>query len=115
MKRNSKMPVCPEKGRLYMMVNALVFLITCCLAAHSVMAQSGEEGIQAATQEVAGYFDLGINLMYAVGALLGLVGAVKVYAKWNGGDNDTSKVAASWFGSCIFLIVVATILRGFFL
>lgn len=109
------MPVRPGKDRLYMIVNALVLCIICCLAVHSLMAQSGEDGISAATEEVAEYFDLGIDLMYAVGALLGLVGAVKVYSKWNGGDQDTSKVAASWFGSCIFLIVVATILRGFFL
>ena len=31
------------------------------------------------------------------------------------GDPDVSKVAASWFGACIFLIVAATILRSFFL
>ncbi|MBX3253326.1 MAG: DUF4134 family protein [Chitinophagaceae bacterium] len=34
--------------------------------------------------------------------------------KWNSGDQDTAKVASAWFGSCIFLIVVATVLRGFF-
>ncbi|MBX2924743.1 MAG: DUF4134 family protein [Chitinophagaceae bacterium] len=34
--------------------------------------------------------------------------------KWNSGDQDTGKVAAAWFGSCIFLVVVATVLRGFF-
>jgi hypothetical protein len=39
---------------------------------------------------------------------------VRVYAKWNSGDPDTQKVAAGWFGSCIFLVVVATILRAFF-
>jgi hypothetical protein len=52
--------------------------------------------------------------MYAVGGILGLIGAVKVYQKWNGGDQDTSKVAAAWFGSCIFLVVVATIIKSFF-
>ena len=31
------------------------------------------------------------------------------------GDPDVSKVASSWFGACIFLIVAATILRSFFL
>jgi len=52
--------------------------------------------------------------MYAVGAILGLIGAVKVYSKWNAGDHDTSKVAAAWFGSCVFLVVVATVIRSFF-
>jgi hypothetical protein len=42
------------------------------------------------------------------------MGAVRVYQKWNGGDHETGKVAAAWFGSCVFLVVVATVLRSFF-
>jgi len=80
----------------------------------SAMAQDGNAGINEANTQVRGYFDAGTNLMYAVGAVLGLIGAVKVYTKWNQGDPDTSKVAAAWFGSCIFLVVVATVIRSFF-
>lgn len=77
-------------------------------------AQDGLAGIQEANQQVRSYFDAGTDLMYAVGALLGLIGAVKVYQKWNGGDPDTGKVAAAWFGSCVFLVVVATVIQSFF-
>jgi hypothetical protein len=77
-------------------------------------AQDGNAGIQQANSQVRSYFASGTNLMYAIGAILGLIGAVKVYAKWNAGDQDTSKVAAAWFGSCIFLVVVATIIKSFF-
>lgn len=55
------------------------------------------------------------KLVYAVGAVVGLIGGIKVYNKFSSGDPDTSKTAASWFGACIFLIVAATILRSFFL
>ena len=55
------------------------------------------------------------KLVYAIGAVVGLIGGVKVYGKFSSGDPDTSKTAASWFGACIFLIVAATILRSFFL
>ncbi len=58
---------------------------------------------------------LDTKLIYAVGAVVGLIGGVKVYSKFSSGDPDTSKTAASWFGACIFLIVAATILRSFFL
>ena len=58
---------------------------------------------------------LDTKLVYAVGAIIGLIGGVKVYQKFSSGDPDTSKTAASWFGACIFLIVAATILRSFFL
>lgn len=77
-------------------------------------AQDGIAGINEANQKVRSYFDAGTELMYAVGAILGLIGAVKVYQKWNAGDPDTGKVAAAWFGSCVFLVVVATVIKSFF-
>jgi hypothetical protein len=77
-------------------------------------AQDGAAGISEADSQVRSYFEPGTQLMYAIGAVLGLVGAVKVFQKWNAGDNDTGKVAAAGFGSCIFLVVVATVQQSFF-
>ena len=77
-------------------------------------SQDGNSGIQEATNKVKSYFDTGCDLMYAIGAVIGIIGAVKVYSKWNAGEPDTNKVAAAWFGSCIFLVVVATVLKSFF-
>ena len=79
-----------------------------------VKAQDGNAGINEANTKVRSYFASGTNLMYAVGAIVGLIGAVKVYQKWNSGDHDTGKVAAAWFGSCVFLVIVATVIRSFF-
>ncbi len=76
---------------------------------------NGLAGITEATSMVTSYFDPVVNLIYAIGAVIGLIGGVKVYSKFSSGDPDTSKTAASWFGACIFLIVAATILRSFFL
>ena len=90
-------------------VMAIVFM-------HSslVSAQDGRRGIEEANSKVRSYFDSGTNLMYAVGAILALIGAVKVYQKWNAGDPDTGKIAAAWFGSCVFLVVVVTVIKSFF-
>lgn len=86
------------------------------LSALSVFAQgNGTAGITEATQMITSYFDPATQLIYAIGAVVGLIGGVKVYNKFSSGDPDTSKTAASWFGACIFLIVAATILRSFFL
>ena len=82
--------------------------------ANRLLAQDGNAGINEASQKVRSYFDSGTNLMYAVGAVVGLIGAVKVYQKWNSGDPDTGKVAAAWFGSCVFLVIVATVIKSFF-
>ena len=94
--------------QLFLSVLLLVFIAT------TSYAQDGNAGINEANSKVRSYFASGVNLMYAVGAIVGLIGAVKVYQKWNSGDHDTGKVASAWFGSCVFLVIVATVLRSFF-
>lgn len=91
----------------------LAFTVYCFTYLYS-FAQDGNAGINEATNKIRSYFATGTTLMYAIGAVLGLVGAVKVYQKWNSGDPDTGKVAAAWFGSCVFLVIVATVLQSFF-
>jgi len=93
-------------------ISAYVSLIL--ISMQAAVAQDGNAGINQATSQVKSYFDTGTNLMYAIGAIVGLVGAIKVFKKWNDGEHDTGKVASSWFGSCIFLVVVATVLKSFF-
>ncbi|MFD0701918.1 DUF4134 domain-containing protein [Myroides pelagicus] len=93
-----------------------LFLLLVVLSSLPLLAQgNGTAGITEATQMVTSYFDPATKLIYAIGAVVGLIGGVKVYNKFSSGDPDTSKTAASWFGACIFLIVAATILRSFFL
>jgi len=77
-------------------------------------AQDGTAGINSATTEIKKYFGVGLNLMYAIGGVVGIIGAIKVYNKWSSGEPDTAKVASAWFGACIFLVVVATVLKAFF-
>lgn len=98
-----------RKGKSFMLAFSVY-----CLSYIVANAQDGNAGITQAANQVRGYFATGTQLMYAIGAVVGLVGAVKVYQKWNSGDPDTSKVAAAWFGSCVFLVIVATVLGSFF-
>ena len=99
--------------------NSIRTILTAALliaASRAAFAQgNGLAGINEATSMVTSYFDPGTKLIYAIGAVVGLIGGVNVYGKFSSGDPDTSKTAASWFGACIFLIVAATILRSFFL
>jgi Domain of unknown function (DUF4134) len=84
------------------------------LAGYGQTTGDGVAGITKATDLVKSYYKVGTTLMYVLGAIIGLIGAVKVYNKWSSGDQDTSKAAASWFGACIFLVIVATVLESFF-
>lgn len=98
------------------MKKRIIFATIALLAAAGAYAQgNGIGGITEATNMVTSYFDPATKLIYAIGAVVGLIGGVKVYSKFSSGDPDTSKTASSWFGACIFLIVAATILRSFFL
>ena len=64
-------------------------------ATASAFAQgNGIAGINEATSMVSSYFDPGTKLIYAIGAVVGLIGGVKVYGKFSSGDPDTSKTAA---------------------
>ena len=80
---------------------ALLALLTA-----SAYAQGGDgiAGITEATSMVTSYFY----------PLVQLIGGIRVYQKFSSGDPDTSKTAASWFGACIFLILVGTVLESFF-
>ena len=94
----------------------ITMLLLMAITAVGAYAQgNGMAGINEATKMVTSYFDPGTKLIYAIGAVVGLIGGIKVYNKFSSGDPDTSKTAASWFGACIFLIMAATILRSFFL
>lgn len=97
------------KGMLRAFMSVVLVVITV-----AAIAQSGEAGLQQANQEVRRYFQVGTSLMYAVCGVLGLIGAVRVYQKWSNGHPDTSSTAAAWFGACIFLVIVVTVIRAFF-
>ncbi len=92
----------------------VVILIVLLISILPAIAQDGEAGIQQATDMVKGYFVKAQLLLYAIGGVVGIVGAIKVYNKWSHGDPDTNKTAAAWFAACIFLVVVGTVLKVFF-
>ena len=65
------------------------------------MAQDGgRAGLEEATNMITGYFDPSVKLVYAIGMLCG--------------DPDAGKSAGMWFAGCVFLVVVATVLKSFF-
>ena len=75
----------------------------------------GNNGINQANTLIRSYFQTGTQLMYAIGALVGLVGAIRVFVLWNSGHHqEMNRAAAAWFGSCVFLVVVALIIQSFF-
>ena len=82
----------------------------------ALYAQDGNAGISQADALMRQYFQTGTTLMYSISAVIALVGAIRVYRVWNAdeGHGQAYRAAAAWFGSCIFIVVVATVIRSFF-
>lgn len=79
-----------------------------------LFAQNGKQAITTATTELKSYVDVIGSLVLAVGGVVGFVGGVRVCIKWNNGDQDVNKALMGWMGSCIFLVLVGTVIKAFF-
>ena len=82
-------------------------------ASLSARAQ-GVQGITAAESSLLAYVDPVASLCLVIGAVVGLIGGVRVYIKWNSGDQDINKELMGWGGSCLFLVLVSVIIKAFF-
>jgi hypothetical protein len=94
----------------------LAFLMTGALLYQDGFAQTadGNNGLSQANTMVRSYFDIGTQLLYGVGALVGLFGAFKVYRSLDSNDGHAREHIAVWFGACLFLVMAATVLKSFF-
>ena len=77
-------------------------------------AASVADGLTKATDEVNKTFNSAVNLLYAVCAIMAIIGAFHVYSKWTSGDPDVTKAAAGWIGGLIFVGVAILIIKTVF-
>jgi hypothetical protein len=94
----------------------LGFAMLTAMATDRAMAQTGggTTGINAATSSLTSYVDPVSTLCLAIGAVVGIIGGVRVYIKWNAGDQDINKEIMGWGGSCLFLVLVSVVIKAFF-
>ncbi len=83
------------------------------IATQASLAQ-GTTGIDAASSALTSYIDPISTLILVIGAVVGLIGGVRVFVQWNSGDRDINKELMSWGGSCLFLVLVSVVVKGFF-
>lgn len=75
---------------------------------------TGAAALQNATTEFASYRDPVKKLMYAIAAVIVLVGAFNVYFKMQNGDQDVKKTIMLTVGGCVAFICMADFLPNFF-
>jgi len=87
---------------------ALIFSIV------SASAQGFGTGIDAATTEVKSAFDSISPFIMIIGGVVGMIGAFRVYQKWNSGDQDINKELMGWGGSALFLVIAPIVIKAVF-
>lgn len=92
---------------------ALTAVLSLCIN-DIIFAQSGVNGLNTATTSLKTYIAPVTNITLVIGGIVGIVGAVRVYSKWNSGDQDINKEIMGWGGSCVFLVVSALVIKAFF-
>lgn len=97
-----------KKERL--LILGLLFLSTT-----PVLAQGGGAGaFTTAGNEVKKYWTPLKTFIQFVGGIVGLIGGLRIYNKWQNGDQDVNKEILGWGGACLFLTIVPTFVGSFF-
>ena len=110
----------PTQNRPFLfgkLVRPLLFLLLFFASATGyaqVDLADGQAAIEEAATGIEDYFDPIRTLVFVLAGIISLLGAVRVFMKWQMGDTDVMATAASWFGSAIFLIVAVTVIQSFF-
>jgi uncharacterized membrane protein len=92
----------------------LVMAILMVLTQATALAQSGVNGLNTATTTLKTYVGPVTTTTLVIGGIVGLVGGLRVYSKWNSGDQDINKELMGWVGSCLFLVLSSLIVKAFF-
>lgn len=88
-----------------------LLLILYGLSAQAQLTPPGISEIRNATRMVHGnYFHLS-DLILSLGAISGMVGAVRIYIKWNTGEHHMDREVISWFASCAFLLISGVFIK----
>ena len=102
---------------LFIMKKKFLSAVALVMASGSGFAQTVQDGsaaIEQATTDVVALYDIVAQLIFAIAAIIALVGAIKIFMAWNSGERDVSKMVIGWFGACIFLVAIGTIITAFF-
>lgn len=74
----------------------------------------GNAAIEQATGDVQNLYGIIATLIYAIAAIVALIGAIKIFVAWNSGERDVQKMVIGWFGACIFLVGIGAVISAFF-
>lgn len=107
-----------DLGRLspaiFVTMSSLLLLLLPSTAIQAQGAVQMSNAIENSKTDISGIFQSLSDIILVIGAIVGLVGGIQVFVKWNRGERDINKEIAAWGGSCVFLLIMGTILKTAF-
>lgn len=92
-----------------------VFAMTSlCYLASFAAANDGVQAFGEIASDIAQYQEPVQKVIYAIAAVIALVGAFNIYHKMTNGDQDVKKTAMLVIGGCIALLALSSALPGMF-
>lgn len=90
----------------------LMFVV--CMMAVCTIQAAGAADLAGIATEISGYQTVVQNILYAVAAIISLVGAFNIFNKMSNGDQDVKKTVMLTLGGCIAFVALAKALPAFF-
>ncbi len=84
------------------------------LQAQTQGIRRGAQAMNSLTSDLQEYIDPVTTVVYIIAAIVGLIGALRVYNNWQGGKDNVMQSAGGWLGACLFILVANTFLREMF-
>lgn len=99
----------------HLTVKKMLILAFLMMAITPVLAQGdGAVALGTAATKIKAYVTNLKLLIYAVAAIVGLVGGLRIYNKWTNGDQDINKEVVGWGGAAVFVALVPTFVEAIF-
>ncbi len=71
-------------------------------------------GLDAARLSLSEYIDPIVRIIMVIGGIVGVIGAIRIYQKWQSGDHDINKEIVGWGGSAVFLVLAPIVVKAIF-
>lgn len=95
-------------------------VLACATIAYNTMTYAqgkhgaGINALNEATSAFKGYLNPVQNLLYAISAIVALIGCFTIFSKLQNGDQDVKKTIMQVVGGCVAFIAMAQALPAFF-
>ena len=86
----------------------LIFPVT------AVMAQPGIQEMQQVAQDLDHSFLSAQDASFALAALFGILGALRIYHNWQMGKPQITTAVSAWFFACLFMVLMGAFLGKIF-